>query len=270
MSTVVYQVDAFAERAFAGNPAGVVPLERAIDLAWAQAFAAEMNLAETAYFWPEGEAFRLRWWTPETEVRLCGHATLASAHVLWSAGLLDPGAPARFETHSGRLTCRRLADGTIEMDFPARPPAPCETPAGVEEALGARPVEAHQSAEDLLVVLGSEAEVRALTPDFRALGRLPVRGTIVTASADPETGADFVSRFFAPAVGIDEDPVTGSAHCVLTPYWTGRLGRAELIGFQASRRGGFVRVRAAGDRVSLGGRAVTVFRAELATPPRLD
>jgi PhzF family phenazine biosynthesis protein len=263
MSVTIYQVDAFAGRPFEGNPAAVVPLAHGAEAEWMQALAAEMNLSETAFFWPEGDAFRLRWFTPGAEVRLCGHATLASAHVLWETGRLALEAPARFDTLSGRLEARRAGE-RIEMDFPARPAQPAEPVPGLAEALGAAPLELGRSADDFLVRLADAAAVRALAPDFGALARLPVRGVIVTAAAEAGSDCDFVSRFFAPAVGVPEDPVTGSAHCTLAVYWAERLGRAELLGCQLSRRGGRVAVRAAGDRVVLGGRAVTVFTGELA------
>jgi len=263
MSLEIFQVDAFAERPFEGNPAAVVPLAGSVDETWAARVALEMNLSETAFLWPEGDHFRLRWWTPAREVRLCGHATLASAHVLWETGRLAAGETAAFETLSGRLSCGRRGDGAIEMDFPARPPEPAASPEGLAEALGAEALEVQRSAEDLLVVLASEKAVRELSVDMSALAKLPVRGTIVTARGEPATAADFVSRFFAPRFGVPEDPVTGSAHCVLAPYWAERLGRAELTGYQASPRGGRVEVQVKGDRVVLAGRAITVLRGAL-------
>jgi PhzF family phenazine biosynthesis protein len=278
MNPSVHQVDAFTDRPFAGNPAGVVPLERPLDGAdaerWMQTFAAEMNLAETAYLWPAGEAFRLRWFTPAVEVRLCGHGTLAAAHVLWESGRLAAGEAARFDTLSGRLTCTRRADGAIDMEFPARPSRPVAAPPELFELLGVpeggRPVATRQDEEDYLVELDSAETVRRLRPDLVRLGQVTAataRGVIVTALSDGHHDCDFVSRFFAPAVGIPEDPVTGSAHCSLAAFWCERLGRDELVGYQASARGGRVGVRLAGDRVTLTGRAVTVFRGELASPP---
>jgi predicted PhzF superfamily epimerase YddE/YHI9 len=263
MTLTIYQVDAFTERPFAGNPAAVVPLERPAPEPWMRDLAAEMNLSETAFLWPDGEAWRLRWFTPAAEVRLCGHATLASAHVLWETGRLGPAAPARFETLSGRLAARRGEDG-IELDFPARPGEPVVPVPGLAAALGASPSSYARSADDYLVELADEWAVRALAPDFAALGALEVRGVIATAAADPGRDFDFVSRFFAPAVGVPEDPVTGSSHCTLAPFWSARLGRAELTGLQVSRRGGRVRTRLAGERVVLSGRAVTVFTGALA------
>jgi PhzF family phenazine biosynthesis protein len=228
-----------------------------------QRVAAEMNLAETAFLHPGAAPgrFGLRWFTPAVEVELCGHATLASAHVLWQEGRVPASEPIRFDTASGELVAERDGD-RVRIDLPATPPAPAAVPAGLEEALGAGAAWVGRSRFDLVVELGSEAAVRALRPDVAALGRLDARGVIVTARAAGE-GLDFVSRFFAPAVGIDEDPVTGSAHCTLGPFWAERLGRAELAAYQASPRGGYLGVRVAGDRVLLTGQAVTVLRGEL-------
>jgi len=263
MSLSLYQVDAFTDRAFAGNPAAVCLLPQPRDERWMQAVAREMNLSETAFLHPEGEdgAWRLRWFTPAVEVELCGHATLASAHVLWEAGKLPGDRPARFHTLSGLLTAERRGEW-IELDFPARPAEPAPAPPGLAEALGAEPLWVGKSRYDYLLELASEAAVRSLDPDHRRLGTLPVRGVIVTARAE-QAPFDFVSRFFAPGAGVDEDPVTGSAHCTLGPYWAARLGKPELLAFQASARGGVVRVRVEGERVKLGGQAVTVLRGEL-------
>jgi len=261
MTLPLFQVDAFTGEPFAGNPAAVCLLDGPREGRWMAAVAAEMNLSETAFALREGARWRLRWFTPAAEVELCGHATLATAHVLWSEGLVPEEEEVAFSTLSGRLAASRRG-ALVELDFPATPPGEEAEVAGLAEALGVVPREVRRSRFDALVVLGSEAEVRAAAPDFRALGRLDVRGTIVTARAGGG-GADFVSRFFAPAVGVDEDPVTGSAHCCLAPYWCARFGRDELTGFQASARGGEVRVRVAGDRVRLGGRAVTVLRGSL-------
>lgn len=250
-------VDAFADRPFTGNPAAVCLLEGPADPAWMQAVAAEMNLSETAFLYREDDVWRLRWFTPAVEVDLCGHATLASAHTLWESGRLAPEAPALFETRSGRLTCRRLDDGWIEMDFPELPVEPAEAPAELITAIGAAPVWTGRTSFDWFVELDVEAAVRGLEPDFRALGELPVRGVICTARSAGEP-YDFVSRFFAPGSGIDEDPATGSAHCALAPYWGPRLGKREMLAFQASARGGVVRVAPAGGRVRLSGRATTV------------
>ena len=267
MTRPLFQVDAFTAEPFAGNPAAVCLLEdEDADPGWMQRVAAEMNLSETAFLRPRAEAGRyvLRWFTPAVEVELCGHATLASAHVLWTEGLADAAQELRFDTASGPLAARRDGDGAIWLDFPATPAAPVDPPAGLLEALGAVAARwVGLGRFDYLVELEDEAAVRALAPDVRRLAGLGVRGVIVTAAAGGPGGHDFVSRFFAPGAGIDEDPVTGSAHCTLGPFWAERLGRAELTGFQASARGGLVQVRPRGDRVLLGGRAVTVLRGQL-------
>lgn len=262
MPQPIVQVDAFADRAFTGNPAAVCILPAAREEGWMRSVAAEMNLSETAFLHAEEDGWRLRWFTPEVEVALCGHATLATAHVLWEDGHLPAGEVARFHTKSGLLTARRAGEW-IELDFPAKPILDAPAPEGLAAALGVEPVYVGRSHFDVLVEVASEAEVRALKPDFGRLAAVEARGVIVTARADGGAGYDFVSRFFAPRVGVAEDPVTGSAHCVLAPYWAAKLGRDELVGYQASRRGGTVRVRAAGDRVQLGGRAITVLRGEL-------
>jgi PhzF family phenazine biosynthesis protein len=262
MGLLVTQVDAFTDRPFAGNPAAVCVLPEAADATWMQAVAREMNLSETAFLVRRADGFDLRWFTPAVEVGLCGHATLASAHVLWEDGHLRPDEPARFWTRSGLLTATRR-DGWIELDFPAKPPQPAEPPPGLMAALGVAARYVGRNEFDYLVEVDSEATLRSVRPDFTALRAIPVRGTVVTSRADaPEY--DFVSRFFAPAAGIDEDPVTGSAHCCLGPYWAERLGRRKLTGYQASARGGVVRVRVGEGRVYLGGQAVTVLRGELA------
>ena len=259
----IIQVDAFADRPFTGNPAAVCILAAPREEGWMRNVAAEMNLSETAFLHAEEDGWRLRWFTPEVEVDLCGHATLATAHVLWEDGHLGAEETARFHTRSGLLTARR--DGEwIELDFPAKPILDAPAPEGLEEALGARALYVARSHFDVLVEVATEAEVRALKPDVGRLAAVEARGVIVTARAEGGAGYDFVSRFFAPRVGVNEDPVTGSAHCVLAPYWAAKLGRIEMVGFQASRRGGTVRVRSAGDRVHLGGRAVTILRGELA------
>jgi PhzF family phenazine biosynthesis protein len=263
MPQPIVQVDAFADRPFAGNPAAVCILEVPRDEPWMQAVAMEMNLSETAFLHPEQDGWRLRWFTPVVEVELCGHATLAAAHALWEEGRLGPGETARFHTLSGPLAAAR--DGEwIRMDFPAAPATVAPPLAATLGAAlgGARPVWAGRSRFDVLVELGGEDEVRALRPDPERLRAVDARGVICTARA-AGGDHDFVSRFFAPRVGVDEDPVTGSAHCVLAPYWAERLGRDALVGYQASRRGGTVRVEVAGDRVRLSGRAVTVLRGEL-------
>jgi PhzF family phenazine biosynthesis protein len=253
------QIDAFTAAPFAGNPAGVCFLDHPRPDEWMQSVAAEMNLSETAFLLPEKDGYRLRWFTPAAEVRLCGHATLASAHALWETGRLPLDATACFYTLSGLLTARRSADW-IEMNFPARPPQPVEVP-GLAEALRVKPVAQYKYADDYMVVVATEADVRALNPDIPAVKELPVRGVIVTARSTTP-GFDFISRFFAPRVGVIEDPVTGSAHCCLTPYWAGELNKTELTAYQASPRGGIIHVRLEGDRVVLAGQAVTVFTAQ--------
>ncbi len=267
-------IDAFAERPFTGNPAAVCLIdgERWPDEAWMQQVAAEMNLSETAFAHPledGGEVdWALRWFTPAVEVDLCGHATLATAHALHCDGMAK--RTVRFASRSGVLLAHAEDDGAITLDFPAAPPTAIAPPEGLAGALRAAPVSVHGTGGlgDLLVVLPDEAAVRALAPDFGALtevtGRDETRGVIVTAAAaDPDRGYDFVSRFFAPAAGIPEDPVTGSAHTALAPYWSARLGRDRLTGLQVSARGGLVRTAVAGDRVHLTGRAVTVLDGEL-------
>jgi PhzF family phenazine biosynthesis protein len=228
-----------------------------------QKVAREMNLSETAFLWKLEEGFSLRWFTPAVEVELCGHATLASAHILWEIGLLAPEEPARFHTLSGLLTATKGARG-IEMNFPATPEAPAGAPPELIEALGVEPRYVGRNIFDYLVEVGSEKMVRSLRPNLALLREVPTRGVIVTGLAS-SPGFDFVSRFFAPRVGVDEDPVTGSSHCCLGPFWAGRLGKSEMVAYQASERGGTVRVRVDGDRVYIGGQAVTVLRGELLT-----
>ena len=266
MSLRITQVDAFTNRPFAGNPAAVCLLPAPAEPAWMLNVAREMNLAETAFLIPRrgGDGYDLRWFTPAVEVALCGHATLASAHVLWEDGHLPTGTQARFYTKSGLLTADRRGDW-IELDFPATPVSPAPAPDGLVAALGAQPVFVGRSKFDYVVEVENEQQVRALAPDLTALARVQARGVVVTARADKNVAYDFVSRFFAPQSGVPEDPVTGSAHCALTPYWSAKLGKTELTGYQASERGGVVRVRLAGDRVHLGGQAVTVLRGELCT-----
>ena len=261
--TAIVQVDAFTAEPYRGNPAAVCVLEKEADESWMQAVASEMNLSETAFLVPAGDAFNLRWFTPAVEVDLCGHATLASAHVLWESGRLPGSVPAVFHTKSGRLSCTRTGDW-IEMDFPATRPEeyPTPTPRGLLDALGIdTAVEVARNRFDYLVEVDSEDTVRAMRPDFTRLRKLDVRGTCVTARGSGDF--DFVSRFFAPGSGIDEDPVTGSAHCALAPWWSERLGRDALTGYQASKRGGVVRTAVRGERVLLGGQAVTTLRGEI-------
>ena len=256
-----FKVDSFTAEPFAGNPAGVCFLTEPRDERWMQAVAREMNLSETAFLLREGDGFRLRWFTPAAEVALCGHATLASAHVLWQESVLRPSETARFATKSGDLRASRRGD-MIEMDFPSKPEQLASPPENLLEALGVDPIYLGRNVFDYLLLLKDEEAVRSVKPDFALLCTVIVRGVIITApSARPEF--DFVSRFFAPAVGVDEDPVTGSAHCCLGPFWAARLGKSELVGRQVSARGGVVNVRVAGDRVFLGGHAVTVLRGEL-------
>jgi predicted PhzF superfamily epimerase YddE/YHI9 len=261
MGLRIVQVDAFADRPFAGNPAAVCVLPAPRDDAWMQDVAREMNLAETAFLYAENAGYRLRWFTPAIEVALCGHATLASAHVLWEDGVLPRDRQARFHTRSGLLTADARGDW-IELDFPATPAVAAPAPAGLVAALGTAPRWVGRSQFDYLVELDSEAKVRGLSPDLTALQRIDARGIIVTSRATTN-GYDFVSRFFAPQTGVPEDPVTGSAHCALAPFWTERLGRTAMTGYQASARGGVVRVRLSRDRVVLGGQAVTVLLGEL-------
>jgi PhzF family phenazine biosynthesis protein len=258
-SLTMLQIDAFTDAPFAGNPAGVCFLDHERPDPWMQSVAAEMNLSETAFLLPEGDGYRLRWFTPAAEVRLCGHATLASAHALWETGRLPLNAIARFYTLSGLLTAQHSA-GWIEMNFPSRPPQPVQV-SGLAEALGIKPLSQYKDIDDYMVVVATEAEVRTMTPDIAAIKELPVRGVIVTTHSTTED-YDFISRFFAPRVGVNEDPVTGSAHCCLTPYWAGQLNKNELTAYQASKRGGVIRVRLEGNRVVLAGQAVTIFTAQ--------
>jgi predicted PhzF superfamily epimerase YddE/YHI9 len=260
-------VDAFTDRPFAGNPAAVCVLERWPADEWLQLVGREMNLSETAFLVPRGgNEFELRWFTPRVEVALCGHATLASAHALWDSGRAAR-EPIGFHTRrSGRLGATPLPGGEIELDFPAKPAAPCDPPPSLLHALGTTATAAGRNEFDFLIELPAEADVRALRPDIAKLAATECRGVIVTArAADPRY--DFVSRFFAPQAGVDEDPVTGSAHCCLSEWWGEKLGKSEMVGYQASERGGVVRVTRGGGRVSLAGRAVTVMRGELALAP---
>ncbi len=246
----IFQIDAFTDAVFGGNPAAVCPLESWIDDATLQAIALENNLSETAFLVPANGAYGLRWFTPLAEVDLCGHATLASAQVVFQH--LQPGADSvAFDTRSGRLAVSRGADG-LTMDFPALAAHPVEPPADLVAGLGAEPTAAYADM-DYLALFETEAEVRALAPDQLALGRLDRRGVIVSA---PGESVDFVSRFFSPNMGVPEDPVTGSAHCMLAPFWGERLGKTTLVARQVSRRGGIVRCELAGERVRLTGRAV--------------
>jgi PhzF family phenazine biosynthesis protein len=263
-------VDAFTSEPFAGNPAAVCVLDGPADAGWMQRVAREMNLSETAFLHRTAGAYALRWFTPLVEVDLCGHATLASAHVLWERGLLGPAEPARFDTRSGRLTATRVEDRSasagrdewIELDFPSTPEEATATPAALADGLRMQPKYVGRSRFDYLVELADEDAVRNVSPDFPKLRTIQARGVIVTARAD-SAGVDFVSRYFAPAFGIDEDPVTGSTHCCLGPFWATRVTSRTLVAHQLSARGGVMKVTVAGDRVRLAGQAVTVLKGEL-------
>ncbi len=252
-----YQVDAFASRVFEGNPAAVCPLTEWLGNDVLQAIAEENNLSETAFFVPIPKGFHLRWFTPVAEVDLCGHATLASAHVIFNI-LGYPRQSISFDTRSGELTVGRNGD-LLEMNFPAVPPKPCDPPHQLLDGLGQRPDEV-LVADDYMAVFDSEAVIRCISPDFSKLLELDRRGVIVTA---PGTDVDFVSRFFVPKYGILEDPVTGSAHCELTPYWSSKLGKTGLNAKQVSKRGGYIQCDARGERVNLSGTAVTFMEAEI-------
>jgi PhzF family phenazine biosynthesis protein len=261
MGVEIFQVDAFTDKPFSGNPAAVCMLPEESDEAWMQKVAQEMNLSETAFLHNGGDSFNLRWFTPTVEVELCGHATLASAHVLWEMGYLKPREQARFYTYSGLLTAERKG-GWIELDFPVEAEEQAKAPPELTRALGVKPKYVGKNRFDYLVEVESEEVLRNLQPDFTLLGTIPTRGVMVTSlSTSPEY--DFVSRFFGPRAGVNEDPVTGSAHCCLGPFWGPRLNKKELVAYQASERGGVVRVRLKGNRVILGGKAVTVLRGEL-------
>ena len=255
-----WQVDAFADRPFAGNPAAVCWLEEPAEQAWMQALAAEMNLSETAFARRVGDDYELRWFTPIVEVDLCGHATLATAHALWTSGIAADET-LRFHTRSGVLSCRRAEDW-IELDFPATPARASSPSPALLAGLGVEPMFVGDSRFYVLVEVESAEIVRSLKPDFVKLGQAPTLGVIVTARSD-DPRYDFISRFFAPALGVNEDPVCGSAHCVLAPYWAEKLGKTQLSAYQASARGGVLRLRLGGDRVALGGQAVTVWEGEL-------
>ena len=263
MKALLFQVDAFAQKVFEGNPAAIVPLDAWLPADVMQAMAAENNLAETAFFVPEGEGYHLRWFTPTVEVDLCGHATLASAHVLFSHLGYDRPAIS-FQTRSGELIVKRDGD-KYAMDFPAAKPRPFPMPAGIEEALGGRP-RVYLRTSNLMAVFDSASEVAALTPDFPALAKLlkPLNaGLICSAEGAPDSGHDFVSRFFAPVHGIDEDPVTGSAHCTSVPYWAKKLARNDLVARQVSARGGTLWCTHAGDRVIIRGTCADYMKAEI-------
>ena len=258
----LYQVDSFTDQAFKGNPAAVCVLEKPESPYFMQQLAMEMNLSETAYLVQQGYLWHLRWFTPRVEVDLCGHATLAAAHILWEKGLADPKQPLKFGTRSGVLIATHKGDW-IEMDFPSQAVSPAEPPPGLIEAMGVKPTFVGRGPTDYLIEVATEAEVRAARPNITALEQVEARGIILTAQAKAPSEYDFISRFFAPSAGVPEDPVTGSAHCALAPYWLPRLGADQLLGYQASHRGGFVKVAMAGDRVRLGGQALTVMVSHL-------
>lgn len=259
MSVRIVQVDAFTSTPFQGNPAAVCVLSSAPDDQWMRDVAREMNLSETAFLHPENGGYRLRWLTPAVEVDLCGHATLASAHVLWEDGFIAPDVEASFHTRSGPLICRKQGRW-IEMDFPVKVAEAGNAPGQLSEAVGAKLLFTGRNQFDYLVEVADEVTLRGLNPNHHLLRQLPVRGVIVTARS---TDYDFVSRFFAPGAGVDEDPVTGSAHSALAPFWSQRLGKTEMTGYQASARGGVVKVRMMGDRVAISGQAITVMRGDL-------
>jgi PhzF family phenazine biosynthesis protein len=259
MNIKIYQVDAFTEKAFKGNPAGVCILEKEMPDEWMQGIAKEMNLSETAFIKKDGEIYSLRWFTPKVEVDLCGHATLATAHILYQYKYLPVSAVAQFKTKSGLLKAKN--DGVwIELDFPQTPVSDTEIPKGLEEILGAKISYMGKSIFDYFAVLENDNIVKNLMPDYNALTKFDMRGIIVTASG---TSFDFVSRFFAPQSGIIEDPVTGSAHSALYPYWSDKLGKKQMLAYQASERGGIIKLNSDGDRVLISGQAVTIFEGSL-------
>lgn len=261
MNIPIYQIDAFTDIAFKGNPAAVVLLETPGEPAWMQAVAAEMNLSETSFVFPEGTGFNLRWFTPRTEVELCGHATLSAAHALWESGKVKEGKPITFFTQSGRLSIKKDRD-LIEMDFPAAKVIQGDLPEEVVAAIGIVPDFIGISGEKWLLEYEDELTIRKISPDFAALRQYKGRGLIVTSLSE-RPGVDFVSRYFAPWVGIDEDPVTGSSHVLLAPYWGAKLGKIYLTAQQISARGGTLKLRLSGDRVYIAGKALTVFKGEL-------
>jgi PhzF family phenazine biosynthesis protein len=264
MKQPIVQVDAFTSTPFSGNPAAVCVMDSARDERWMQNVAQEMNLSETAFLHPEKDGYRLRWFSPTMEIALCGHATIASAHVLYETGKLPRGQQARFYTMSGLLTADE-ENGWIKLDFPSTQPETAQAPAHFEKALGNVKLKyIGKNVFDYIVEVESEEVVRSMKPNLTLLELVEARGVIVTARAN-DSKFDFVSRFFAPAAGVNEDPVTGSAHCCLTPYWSAKLNKQEMVGYQASARGGVVKVALRGDRVWLYGQAVTVLRGELST-----
>lgn len=257
----IYQVDAFTEKPFSGNPAGVCVLNEKLDEKLMQKIALEMNLSETAFLVRNNDGYDLRWFTPTGEIDLCGHATLASAHILWEKGFLKEGQEARFSTKSGLLAAK-MKWSWIELNFPALPEEETEPPAGLLESLGVEATYVGKNIFDYLVEVESEETVRIMKPDFVNLSKVPARGVIVTSRAKAKE-YDFVSRFFAPEVGVWEDPVKGSAHCCLGPYWQKKLNKDEFVAYQASARGGVLKVKVFGERVLISGKAVTVLEGEL-------
>jgi PhzF family phenazine biosynthesis protein len=261
MAQDIFQVDAFTDKPFAGNPAAVCVLSQAADEEWMQNLANEMNLSETAFLVEQDDGYNLRWFTPAVEVDLCGHATLASAHILWEQGFLPPDSPVRFHTRSGLLSAVRK-DSWIELDFPAEPEKQSEIPEDLFKAFGSPAQYVGKNRFDFLLDFESADTVRKMSPNFTMLSEFSCRGFIATSRSD-DSPYDFICRFFAPAAGVNEDPVTGSAYCCLGPYWAEKLGKKELIGYQASARGGVVKVRVGDDRVYIGGQAVTVMRGTI-------
>ncbi len=261
MGIKIYQVDAFSDKAFHGNPAAVCILSEPINEKWAQKVAMEMNLSETAFLYKEGNGYNLRWFTPTVEVDLCGHATLASAHVLWEENYLDPQEKAIFNTKSGILQAEQ-ANGWIKLDFPVKPIVEASPPPGLLEILGIKANFVGVNKSDYLIEVENEAAVRNITPNSLELRKLPVRGVIVTSQAT-KGEFDFISRFFVPGSGIDEDPVTGSAHCCLGPYWQSKIKKDFFYAYQASKRGGTIKIQVKKDRVHLYGQAITVLKGEL-------
>ena len=260
----IYTVDAFTSEPFKGNPAAVCILPGPADPGWMQKIAREMNHSETAFLHGANNQYALRWFTPTVEVELCGHATLASAHILWESGLAETDKAIAFHTLSGRLTAT-LEREWIELDFPAAELEPGDLSDAVLDALGVSPTAILHSGEKYLIELEDEEEVRRVKPNFAALRKQPGRGIIITARSDVQ-GVDFVSRYFAPWIGVNEDPVTGSAHCLLGPYWQKKLARNHMTAKQVSRRGGVLRVRMSGERVYIAGQAVTISRGEISIP----
>jgi len=263
--TKIFHIDAFASRPFTGNPAVVCLLTESKTKEWMQSVAAEMNLSETAFVTRQSDAeenrFHLRWFTPTVEVDLCGHATLATSHALWQSGWLAAGETAIFDSRSGELRAEKNGD-RIFLNFPATPAEAAKLPSEIFDAMNVKPVFSGFSREDCLIEVETADEVKNVEIDFQRLAEVKIRGVILTAiSEDPNF--DFISRFFGPAVGVDEDPVTGSAHCCLAPYWSAKLGKPELSAFQASQRGGDLQLRLDGDRVHIGGSAVTIKQGEL-------